>query len=119
MISESDLPSYYQAADVFCLPAVSPAEAFGIVQVEAMASGRPVVSTDLVSGVSFVNRHNESGLIVPPNNVEALAAALNLLLSDEALREKLGRQAQDRAFREFSLNAMGQRTFEIYNTLVG
>jgi len=119
MVDEIDLPAYYQACDVFCLPAVSAAEAFGIVQVEAMAAGRPVVSTSVPSGVSFVNRHNESGLIVPPNDVRGLAAALNLLLSDADLRGRLGNQARELAFREFSLEAMGRRTLDVYKGVLG
>lgn len=116
MIDEAELPAYYQACDLFCLPATSTAEAFGIVQVEAMASGRPVVSTSLPSGVSFVNQHQHTGLIVSPGDKLALAEAINTLMRDDAFRAKLGRQAQERARQEFSSAAMAIRTKTIYET---
>lgn len=116
MIDEEELPAYYQACDLFCLPATSTAEAFGIVQVEAMASGRPVVSTSLPSGVSFVNQHEQTGLIVPPGDRVALAGAINTLMNDDALRECLGRQARERALHEFSLEAMASRTKTVYES---
>jgi rhamnosyl/mannosyltransferase len=68
-IPGSELPAHYQAGDVFCLPSVTRAEAFGIVQMEAMAAGRPVVSTRLGNGVNFVNRDGETGLTVPPGDI--------------------------------------------------
>jgi rhamnosyl/mannosyltransferase len=114
MVDETELPAYYRACDLFCLPATSTAEAFGIVQVEAMASARPVVSTSLPSGVSFVNRHQDTGLIVPPGDKFALAEAINTLMRDDALRERLGRQARKHALHEFSLEAMASRTLTVY-----
>jgi len=116
MIDEDDLPAYYQACEVFCLPATSTAEAFGIVQVEAMASGRPVVSTALPSGVSLVNQHQHTGLMVAPGDQVALASAINALMRDDAWRERLGRQAREYALREFSLDRMGLRTLAVYKS---
>src|SRR3569623_1722686 len=107
LLGEKDLPSYYQACDVFCLPAISPAEAFGIVQVEAMACAKPVVSTRLNTGVDYVNQHGMTGLTVPPGDSAALADALNYLLADAGLRARLGAQAQARTLAEFSLEVMG------------
>jgi rhamnosyl/mannosyltransferase len=114
MVEEADLPAYYQACDVFCLPAVSQAEAFGIVQLEAMACGKPVVSTRLNNGVDFVNQDGVTGLVVPPRDEAALAAALNRLLRDPALREAMGARGRERALGEFSLEAMGARTLAVY-----
>ncbi len=116
MIDEEQLPAYYQASDIFCLPAINNAEAFGIVQVEAMACGLPIVSTKLSSGVSYVNQHEESGLLVEVENIAELASALNRLVHDDALREKLGNQARARAINMFSAKIMGQRTLEIYRS---
>jgi rhamnosyl/mannosyltransferase len=117
LINDEDLPAYYQACDVFCLPAISQAEAFGIVQVEAMACAKPVVSTRLNNGVDFVNQHSVTGLTVPPSDIAALAQALNQLLTDPSLREKLGQQARERAVNEFSLTAMGQKTLQLYEQI--
>ena len=118
LIKEKDLPAYYQASDIFCLPAISQAEAFGIVQVEAMASGLPVVSTELHNGVSYVNRDGVSGLVVPPNDSNALAIAINKLLDNDELRNKLAMQARERALKEFSFESMGQRMLKLYEDVV-
>lgn len=119
MISEADLPSYFQACDVFCLPAVNQAEAFGIVQVEAMACAKPVVSTKLNNGVDFVNQDGVSGYTVTPSNVDELAQALQRLLADEALRTRLGQQALQRAQSEFSLPALRTKTLAAYQQATG
>jgi glycosyltransferase involved in cell wall biosynthesis len=113
-ISDDDLPAYFQACDVFCLPAVNQAEAFGIVQVEAFACGKPVVSTKLNNGVDFVNQDGITGYTVTPSSVNELAQALQRLLSDEALRQRLGQQALQRAQQEFSLEALRSKTLAVY-----
>lgn len=118
LLDDRDLPAYYQACDIFCLPAVSQAEAFGAVQVEAMACGKPVVSTRLNNGVDYVNRHGVSGLTVPVGDVAALADALSRLLADARLREVLGVQARERVLAEFSLEAMGQKTLALYREVL-
>jgi rhamnosyl/mannosyltransferase len=114
MVAEPDLPAWYQACDVFCLPAVSQAEAFGIVQLEAMACAKPVVSTRLNNGVDFVNRDGDTGIVVPPGDAPALAAALNRLLQNEPMRSAMGARGRERALGEFSLEAMGARTLAVY-----
>ena len=81
-VPDADLPAYYQAADVFVLPSVARTEAFGVVQVEAMAAGLPVVSTNLPTGVPWVNQDGVSGLVVPPGDAHALAAAIARLGDD-------------------------------------
>jgi len=118
LIGEDELPAYYQACELFCLPATSNAEAFGIVQVEAMAAGRPVVSTSLSSGVSYVNQHETTGLQVAPDDSLALAAAINRLLGDNALRARLGVNARARALEEFSEAAMARRTLQVYQAAI-
>jgi glycosyltransferase involved in cell wall biosynthesis len=105
-VSEEMLPAYYQAADVFVLPSVAKTEAFGVVQVEAMAAGVPVISTNLPTGVPWVNEDGVSGLVVPPGDAAALADALARLLSDGELRSRLGRGASERAGRLFSRDRM-------------
>lgn len=112
------LPAYYQACDVFCPPSVNRAEAFGIVQVEAMAAGKPVVSSALGNGVDYVNQHGVTGLTPPPGDVAALASALGQLLDDASLRQKFGQQAQARVEQEFSLAAMAERTLMLYQRVL-
>lgn len=104
-----DLRSWYAGCEALVLPSSSALEAFGLVQVEAMAMGKPVVSTNLPTGVTWVNRDGETGLIFPVGDAAALAAACNRLLGDEILRARLGAQARARATREFSCAALGDR----------
>lgn len=117
-ISDADLPAYFQACDVFCLPAVNQAEAFGIVQVEAFACAKPVVSTKLNNGVDFVNQDGITGLTVMPGSVDELAVALNRLLANPALCQLLGEQALQRAQKEFSLEALRSKTLAAYEQAV-
>ena len=117
-IADAQLPAYYQSCDVFCLPSVTRAEAFGIVQVEAMAAGKPVVGSTLGNGVDYVNQDGKTGLGVPPGDPAALAAALRALLDDPARARALGAQARVRALGEFSRAAMAGRTLALYREMV-
>jgi glycosyltransferase involved in cell wall biosynthesis len=108
-LSDDDVKVWLQAADVLVLPSVTPAEAFGVVQLEAMASGTPVVSTRVASGVPWVNRDNETGFVVPPGDVDALRGALERLLSDPPLRARFGAAGIARVQSEFTLPAMADR----------
>jgi glycosyltransferase involved in cell wall biosynthesis len=117
-IPEADLPAYYHACDVFCMPSVERSEAFGIVQLEAMACGRPVVCCELNNGVTWVNRHGETGLVVPPADVQALASALRRLSSEPDTRHRLGAQARRRALDVFNLENMRIGTLEVYRRVL-
>ncbi|MDA8119234.1 MAG: glycosyltransferase [Gammaproteobacteria bacterium] len=117
-ISDAELPFYYHACDVFCMPSVAPAEAFGLVQLEAMACGKPVVCCELYNGVTYVNRHGETGLVVPPRDPEALAEVLNRLLNDPGLRVRLGEQGRRRARAEFSVESMVAGTLDVYRSVL-
>jgi rhamnosyl/mannosyltransferase len=110
---DSDLPTLYHLANLFVLPASHPSEAFGLVQVEAMAAGLPVVCTELGTGTTYVNRDGETGRVIPPRDPAALAEAINALLADGDLRRRLGQGAQARA-NEFALETMVERTLRVY-----
>jgi rhamnosyl/mannosyltransferase len=113
--SVADVGPYYHAARVFALPSVARSEAFGLVQLEAMACGTPVVNTALPSGVPFVSPHGVTGLTVPPADAGALAGAINRLLDDPALRDRLGAAARVRATEELGIGTMVRRTLEVYH----
>jgi rhamnosyl/mannosyltransferase len=117
-VPEEDLPAYYHACDLFVLPADQRSEAFGAVLLEAMASGRPVVSTELGTGTSWVNRHGETGWVVPPGDPEALRAAIQHLLGDEALRQRLG-EAACRWAQEFDVQVLVDRVLALYQEVLG
>jgi len=114
----ADVVPYYHAADVFVLPSINRSEAFGLVQVEAMACGKPVVNTQLESGVTFVSRHEETGLTVPPCDSNALAAALSMLLKNPEMRARMAAAARHRVATEFNVEVMAQRTLAVYNTVM-
>jgi len=118
-INNADVAPYYHAADLFALASVARSEAFGIVQIEAMAAGLPVINTALDSGVPFVSLDGETGLTVPPGNPPALAEAINRLLDDAGLRQRLGQAGIRRARQEFSLDTMLRRTLQLYRTVAG
>jgi len=117
-IPEAKLPAYYHACDAFCLPSMEPAEAFGIVQIEAMATGKPVVCCELHNGVTWVNQDGITGLVVPPADPAALAAALNRLRTNVDLRQRLGEQGRGRAAKEFTLDAMARGTLSVYERVM-
>jgi glycosyltransferase involved in cell wall biosynthesis len=110
---------YYLAADAFWFPSNARSEAFGIVQVEAMASGCPVINTRIPhSGVPWVSPHEETGLTVPVDDPPALAAAAARLLAEPGLRDRLAAAARARASREFDHRTMAARCLAIYRDVL-
>jgi rhamnosyl/mannosyltransferase len=105
-IADDERAAYYHAADVFIFPGTSRGESYGIVQVEAMATGTPSISTELGTGTSWVNQHGQTGLVVPPRDPRALADAINTLLADDALRARMASAAQLRVRERLSRDRM-------------
>jgi glycosyltransferase involved in cell wall biosynthesis len=100
------------------LPACERSEAYGLVQIEAMASGLPVICTELGTGTSFVNQHGQTGLVVSPRDAHALAVACRTLLADPERRQRLGKQAKARALAEFDLDKMVERVEGVYGEVL-
>ncbi len=94
-VTYDELPRYYQRADIFCAPATS-CESFGIILLEAMAMGKPVIASN-IAGYASVMTHNEEGLLVPPRDAKTLSQALVSLMSDSSLREQLGARGKVKA----------------------
>lgn len=116
-VDDAELAAWYRAADIFCLPSVARSEAYGLVQLEAHASGTPVVSTTLTTSVPFVNQDGVTGFTVTPGDVAELAEALRTLVADESLRTRLGRQALARARAEFTTKRMVDSVIGVYREL--
>jgi len=117
-LSDERMIAYLHAADIFAMPSHLPSEAYGLSQIEAMATGTPVVSCNLPTGVPYVNRDGETGLIVPPGDEDALAEALQKLLDDTNLRFRLGEAAFRRAHENFASEVMVNRLQSIYTKLL-
>lgn len=115
----ADPTVYYHACDLFVLPSVARSEAFGIVQLEAMACGKPVVNTQIEgSGVPFVSCDGETGLTVPPADPDALATAIARLLRDDRLRAQLGSAARQRVQQHFTLEQMRDSILAVYDRVI-
>jgi rhamnosyl/mannosyltransferase len=117
-IADEELPAYFAAADVFCLPSTTRAEAFGVAMLEAMSMGKPVVATRIEgSGVSWVNHDGQTGINVEPGNAQALVSGLQAVLDDRALALRLGDAARRRYLDEFTNTVMSQRIVELYKSV--
>ena len=113
-VPDAELRALLHACDTLVLPSVTRAEAFGYVQIEAMACARPVISTDVPSGVSWVNQHEQTGLIVAAGQPDALRAAMERMTGDAALRQRLGQGARARVDAEFTLGKLRDRLGALY-----
>ena len=114
-VPSAELPSYYRSADIFCAPATG-GESFGIVLLEAMACGKPVVATS-IQGYASVLAHGDEGLLVPPKNVESLAQALLSLLHDKSLRLQMGDKGKIKADK-YSWPNIARQVTDYYNSLL-
>lgn len=116
--NQSELKCLYHAADLFVLPSISENEAFGMVQLEAMACGKPIVNTALHSAVPNVARHQKEALTVPPGSVESLANAMNQILNHPEMAEKFANNGRKRAEMKYSLENFLAETENLYHSML-
>jgi rhamnosyl/mannosyltransferase len=116
--TRDQLVGAYHAATALWFPSMARSEGFGLVQVEAMASGCPVINTAIAgSGVSWVCRHDREGLTIPVNDTAELARAAKRLLTESGLRERLATAGRQRAAAEFDHRVMAARSLEMYREM--
>ncbi len=117
-VPSKSLPSYYAASDVFVLPSISRLEAFGLVVLEAMASAKPVIISN-IPGVTELITDGEEGLHVEPMNARDLADKIKQILSDEDLRKKMGQTGRKKVEREFSWDKVTSQIEQVYEEVAG
>jgi phosphatidylinositol alpha-mannosyltransferase len=115
-VPEEDKRRYYRTADVFCAPNTGN-ESFGLILLEAMAAGTPVVASN-IEGFAYVVGHEQDGLLVPPRDASALADALVQLLGDADRRREMGRCGQEKAC-QFSWDRVSQQVLDFYRRVAG
>jgi phosphatidylinositol alpha-mannosyltransferase len=115
MVSYEQQPSYYRTADIFCAPATS-RESFGMILLEAMATGRPIVATN-IEGFAAVVTNGEEGILVPPMTVRPLAEALLKLLKDKQLRQQMGDKGIITA-RKYAWEGIATRVLAYYEKTI-
>ena len=118
-LSDRELEDYYGACDVFCLSSIWKTEAFGMVQIEAMSCGKPVVATEIPgSGVAWVNKHGYSGVNVQPEDSLALANAIKHILADESRYNAYSENARTRYEEHFTKPLFLKKCEEIYRRVM-
>ena len=114
--SQEDLPRYYQTADIFCAPATG-RESFGIVLLEAMAIGKPVIATS-IEGYRCVLTSGVDGIMVPPRNHKEIAKALMKLINNPALRRRMGENGRQKA-QQYGWRKISRRVMDCYTRALG
>lgn len=113
-LSHEELVDHLHACALFAFPSVARSEAFGVAIMEAHAAGRPVVATQLGTGVEFINLDGETGYNVTPGSSAALADGINALLADPARAQAMGKRARQRVESEFRADLIAAREWQCY-----
>lgn len=117
-VEDEELPVYYHACDVYCMSSVQKTEAFGIVQIEAMSCGKPLVATNIPgSGVSWVNKHGVSGMNAEPGDAEGLANCIKAIMADEETYNRFVQGSKDRFAQLFRYETMIEKCVDVYEGL--
>jgi len=117
-VDDAYLPAFYTLCRAFVFPSINRSEAFGISLLEASSFSKPMISTELGTGTSYINKHLETGIVIPPKNIKALHHALRILSDDTELCLQYGKNAKDRYSRKFSSSNAGEYYLKIYEKLI-
>lgn len=117
-VNDTDLETLLANSKCLVLPSILKSEAFGLVQIEAMAKGRPIINTSLKSGVPWVARHGHEAITVEPDNVDQLSKALIKTSADNALTNKMGVNALKRFEEVFQYSSFCDNTDALYRSLI-
>lgn len=118
-VSDADKSALLALCTAFVFPSHLRSEAFGVALLEAARAGRPLISTELGTGTSFINRDGESGLVVRPADAEALAGAIRAIASNPARAAEMGRCARQRFEKVFTAARMGRAYADLYERVAG
>lgn len=117
-VSEEELARCYESCSLFVLPSITRAEAFGIVILEAMAYGKPIVTTAIGSGMEYLVQDGKNGLLVQPRSPGALASAIHQILSSRAMQESMGQASLERVHTTFHVDRHFSMLCDYYRSLV-
>ena len=110
--------SYLKLCRIFCLPSITRNEAFGVAIIEAMSFSKPIISTKIkASGINWVNRHNNTGFVVPIKNPVKIATAIKLFFENQSLYKKMSLNSKKRYIKYFNLNIMNRNFYQLYKEL--
>lgn len=115
-VDKDERSFYYKSADIFCLPSTMKTESFGIVNLEAMSSGIPIIASN-IGGIPDVVKDHENGLLVPPNDISALANAIIYLLKNKEKRIRMGLDGIQKA-KAYSWKNIAKKTEDVYNAVI-
>jgi len=115
-IAEDLKPLYFGAADIFCLPSSMSTESFGIVNLEAMSFGLPIVASD-IGGIPDIVRSGRNGLLARPNNIKSFSSAILSILDNNKLRKRLGENGKKDVI-QYSWERIANETEKIYESIL-
>lgn len=114
-ISQDELPAYYVACDAVCIPSYPP-EAFGMALAQGMASGKPVIGSEIPGVRRLIGL--ESGFLIPPGNKEALVDCIQMLAMDSRMRIRMGLAGRERIVRDFTWREVGKKILSVYRQVL-
>jgi glycosyltransferase involved in cell wall biosynthesis len=117
-VNDADKSAILELCRGLVLPSHLRAEAFGVVLLEAMRAGKPIITCDIGSGMNYVNRHEQTGLIIAPRDPDALAGAMTRLAADPTEAARFGTAGRARFEAKFQADVMARRYFDLYTRLL-